>query len=262
MKAWVLQSMGSGVKRVYLDEARAKQDEEIAGSNENEAWELREFEITGPVPLECVSSILSSMVFDPDTLKRMARDEAEPDRSVKRMEELGASAAEAYYIANGKHQECPHAKCILPLGCERRCNGRVQTDREIAEMIAKFRTPPNCSWQDLANDIETVLKGRGGNIKDAAQTVYDMFASDLRSNYRTKDKVYVVAVLGLALGLPTEIEKTTDDALTGMAAQKPLELTYCERCRMSFKRGPCSAGDVCPHPDDCAAYCTHSAKPK
>lgn len=36
----------------------------------------------------------------------------------------------------------------------------AQTDREIAEMIAKFRTPPGMSWVDLANDIETVLKGR------------------------------------------------------------------------------------------------------
>jgi hypothetical protein len=35
-----------------------------------------------------------------------------------------------------------------------------QTDREIAEMIAKFRTPPGFSWRDLANDIETVLKTR------------------------------------------------------------------------------------------------------
>lgn len=37
---------------------------------------------------------------------------------------------------------------------------RPQTDREIAEMIARFRTPPGFSWQPLADDIETVLKIR------------------------------------------------------------------------------------------------------
>lgn len=37
---------------------------------------------------------------------------------------------------------------------------RPQTDREIAEMIARFRTPPGFSWQPLADDIETVLKTR------------------------------------------------------------------------------------------------------
>lgn len=35
-----------------------------------------------------------------------------------------------------------------------------QSDRELAEMIARFRTPPGFSWEPLANDIETVLKGR------------------------------------------------------------------------------------------------------
>lgn len=37
---------------------------------------------------------------------------------------------------------------------------KPQTDREIAEMIAKFRTPPGLNWTPLADDIETVLKGR------------------------------------------------------------------------------------------------------
>lgn len=34
------------------------------------------------------------------------------------------------------------------------------TDREVAEMIAKFRTPPGFSWEPLADDIETVLRYR------------------------------------------------------------------------------------------------------
>jgi hypothetical protein len=33
-----------------------------------------------------------------------------------------------------------------------------RTDRENAEMVARFRTPPGFSWVDLANDIETLLK--------------------------------------------------------------------------------------------------------
>lgn len=36
----------------------------------------------------------------------------------------------------------------------------ARTDRELAEMIARFRTPPGFGWEDLANDIETLLKGR------------------------------------------------------------------------------------------------------
>ena len=35
-----------------------------------------------------------------------------------------------------------------------------QSDRELAEMIAKFRTPPGFNWETLANDIDTILKGR------------------------------------------------------------------------------------------------------
>lgn len=35
---------------------------------------------------------------------------------------------------------------------------KISDSRAIAEMIAIFRTPPSCSWIDLANDIETVLK--------------------------------------------------------------------------------------------------------
>lgn len=37
---------------------------------------------------------------------------------------------------------------------------KPQSDRQMAEMIAKFRTPPGFSWQDLANDIETALAAR------------------------------------------------------------------------------------------------------
>lgn len=36
----------------------------------------------------------------------------------------------------------------------------IQTDRELAEMIARFRTPPGMNWKPLADDIETVLKSR------------------------------------------------------------------------------------------------------
>ena len=36
----------------------------------------------------------------------------------------------------------------------------IQTDREIAEMIAKMRTPPSMNWKPLADDIETLLKTR------------------------------------------------------------------------------------------------------
>jgi hypothetical protein len=37
---------------------------------------------------------------------------------------------------------------------------RMQTDRELAEMIARFRTPPGFNWQPLADDIEMALKSR------------------------------------------------------------------------------------------------------
>jgi hypothetical protein len=35
-----------------------------------------------------------------------------------------------------------------------------QSTRALAEMIAKFRTPPGLSWDDLANDIETAIHSR------------------------------------------------------------------------------------------------------
>ena len=37
------------------------------------------------------------------------------------------------------------------------------TNREIAELVAKFRTPPGLNWEPLADDIETLLdsKDRG-----------------------------------------------------------------------------------------------------
>lgn len=34
------------------------------------------------------------------------------------------------------------------------------TDREIAELVAKFRTPPGFDWEPLADDIETLLRYR------------------------------------------------------------------------------------------------------
>jgi hypothetical protein len=35
----------------------------------------------------------------------------------------------------------------------------MSKDKELAEMIAKFRTPPGFQWADLAADIETAIKG-------------------------------------------------------------------------------------------------------
>ena len=35
-----------------------------------------------------------------------------------------------------------------------------QSNRDVAELIAKFRTPAGFSWEDLADDIETALNGR------------------------------------------------------------------------------------------------------
>ncbi len=37
----------------------------------------------------------------------------------------------------------------------------MQTNREIAELIAQFRMLPGMNWEPLADDIETVL-----NMKD------------------------------------------------------------------------------------------------
>jgi hypothetical protein len=45
----------------------------------------------------------------------------------------------------------------------------MQSDREIAEMIAKFRTPPGFNWRPLADDIETVLRVRGQSAEKSAQ---------------------------------------------------------------------------------------------
>ncbi|MCL5460437.1 hypothetical protein M3M33_17495, partial [Loigolactobacillus coryniformis] len=39
---------------------------------------------------------------------------------------------------------------------------RPQTNREQAELVAKFRTPPGFSWHDLANDIEFLLNSKDG----------------------------------------------------------------------------------------------------
>jgi hypothetical protein len=36
----------------------------------------------------------------------------------------------------------------------------TQTDRQSAEMIAKFRTSPRMDWQPLADDIEKAPKSR------------------------------------------------------------------------------------------------------
>jgi len=34
------------------------------------------------------------------------------------------------------------------------------TDEEVAEMIARFRTPPGFSWEPLRDDIVTLLQSR------------------------------------------------------------------------------------------------------
>ena len=34
------------------------------------------------------------------------------------------------------------------------------TNREMAELVAKFRTPPGLNWEPLANDIETLLNAK------------------------------------------------------------------------------------------------------
>jgi hypothetical protein len=36
----------------------------------------------------------------------------------------------------------------------------IQSDRELAEMIARFRTHPMFDWRPLADDIERVLRFR------------------------------------------------------------------------------------------------------
>ena len=40
-----------------------------------------------------------------------------------------------------------------------------QTNRQVAEMIAKFRTHPFMSWNSLADDIETALNARAPDWK-------------------------------------------------------------------------------------------------
>lgn len=35
-----------------------------------------------------------------------------------------------------------------------------QTDEDVAETIARFRTPPGFGWEDLRNDILTLLRSR------------------------------------------------------------------------------------------------------
>ncbi len=46
-----------------------------------------------------------------------------------------------------------------------------QSIREIAEMIATFRTQPGVSWGPLANDIETALKAEREDCAKIANEV-------------------------------------------------------------------------------------------
>ena len=41
------------------------------------------------------------------------------------------------------------------------------TPRKLAEMVAKFRTPPGLDWQPLADDIETIIDGKSAHEKIA-----------------------------------------------------------------------------------------------
>lgn len=44
-----------------------------------------------------------------------------------------------------------------------------QTDEDVAEMIARFRTPPGFDWTPLRDDILTLLKSKRAQW-DATQT--------------------------------------------------------------------------------------------
>ena len=43
-------------------------------------------------------------------------------------------------------------------------------NREIAEMVAKFRTPPGFNWRPLAEDIETLLNSKDGGRGEQGRT--------------------------------------------------------------------------------------------
>lgn len=36
----------------------------------------------------------------------------------------------------------------------------IQTDEELAELVARFRTPPGFDWMPLRDDILTLIRGR------------------------------------------------------------------------------------------------------
>jgi hypothetical protein len=40
-----------------------------------------------------------------------------------------------------------------------------QSDEEMAEMVARFRTPPGMNWEPLRDDIVTLLKSRAAMIE-------------------------------------------------------------------------------------------------
>ena len=52
----------------------------------------------------------------------------------------------------------------------------AQTDEEVAELIARFRTPPGFDWRDLRDDILTALKSRRQEI-DRLQEEVDILSS-------------------------------------------------------------------------------------
>ena len=63
---------------------------------------------------------------------------------------------------------CTMPQCQSTAGCV--CGegwkGRRQSNREVAELIAKFRMPPGFNWTPLADDIETALNVRSGGGDD------------------------------------------------------------------------------------------------
>lgn len=58
-----------------------------------------------------------------------------------------------------------------------------QTDRELAEMVAKFRTPPGFDWSPLADDIETILKARPKPLSRNKEALLDVLAGKKRKSY-------------------------------------------------------------------------------
>lgn len=68
-----------------------------------------------------------------------------------------------------------------------------QTDRELAEMIAKFRTYPTFNWKPLADDIETVLNARAVEIARLRTIAHKMLGAFPSSQTHDQEDVWVAA---------------------------------------------------------------------